>query len=147
MATGPTPAGGTNGSTGGSGGRRALPAELILAGLETGRAVDPDGLLSRVRHDHQRAGIQLGQRVAAGLADEGSGQSLPPGTRVGLDILVAGDTAAIRDDAQLGNEPAAGEGAEPAAVARLGQFALGGDPAFQEIARGGRLLQVVAGRP
>jgi len=64
---------------------------------------------------------------------------------MGLHALVAGDPAADREDAQLGSEPAAGEGAEPAAVAVLGQPALGSDPAVKEVAAAELLVRVAGG--
>jgi hypothetical protein len=60
------------------------------------------------------------ERPAACLPDQRPGQALPAPRRVGLDVLVPGDAAAVGEHPELGDELAARERAEPRAVPVLG---------------------------
>ena len=75
----------------------------------------------RVRHHDERLRGQPLHGPAARQPDQRPGQSSPAPRRMGLDVLVAGDAAAVGKDPELRGELAIGERAEPRAVAVLGQ--------------------------
>ena len=100
---------------------RALEAELALPVGEPAGPVDPDGPFGRVGHDDEGARAEFLAPVPARVPDQRPGQALAPGRRVGLDVLVPGVSAARVDQAELGEQPPAREGAEPRPVPLLGE--------------------------
>ena len=114
---------------------RPLEAELALGVGEPAGAVDPDGHIRRVGHDDEGGRPEGLASVAARVPDERPGQALPPGLRVGLDVLVPGVSVARVEQPELGEQPSAGKGAEPRPAARLGEPPPGCRPAFQVVAR------------
>ncbi len=66
---------------------------------------------------------------------------------MGLDVLVAGDAAAVGEHAELGDQPAARERAEPCAMAVLGQSAGVGRPLLVEGAGDVEFPALVGGEP
>ena len=111
--------------------RGPLEGELALQVGEAAGAVESDGRLRGVGHDHQRARAEDLAPVAARVPDQRPGQAPAAGGRVGLDVLVAGEAAAGVAHPELGEQPAAREGAEPGAASGLGEPPPGRGPALE----------------
>ncbi|HLK75035.1 MAG TPA: S-methyl-5-thioribose-1-phosphate isomerase [Streptosporangiaceae bacterium] len=116
-----------------SGRRRALQAELGLAWGEAARLVEPDRRAGRVGHDDERAGAQDLAAVPGCGPDQGPGQALAAGQRVGLDVLVPGAAVARVEQPELGPQPAIGKGAEPGALTGPGHALARHRPPLQEL--------------
>jgi len=107
------------------------------AGLAVGQAAGAvylDGGLRRVGHDDQGAGTENRTAVTPGVPDEGAGQALTAGRRIGLDVLVAGVPVADGEQPELRDQAAAVEGAEPGAGSCPGQSPPRRGPPFQVVA-------------
>jgi hypothetical protein len=100
-------------------------AELGLGDGEADGAVDADGGFLGFG-DHDQGSRAAGERGRGGVPDQGAGEPAAAGGGMGLDVLVAGQPWFSGDQAQLRDQRAVEESAEPCSVALLGQCPLRG---------------------
>src|ERR1700722_12195153 len=82
----------------------ALELQLVLPVGESGGPVQPDGGVSRVRHDDEGLRAERSQCVLPRAVDQGPGQPLPPRRRMGLHSLIPGYRAAVGEHSELSGQ-------------------------------------------